>query len=287
MDQIAETALPRLEPHGIVLSSGDTFGRRQRMAWRDLGEGLRLWRLGLTLGWLDIKLKYRGSLLGPFWLTLSTAVMIAALGGVYGTLFHMVLRTYLPFLALSLVLWGAIGNLVSESCNTFLQAETTIRSVRMPFFVYAVRVVVRIAIQLAHNLPVIALVFALFSAWPDMNAWLALPGFLLWLVDAFATCLLLGSVCARFRDIPPIIGSIMQIAFFVTPLVWRPEQLGAKGWWLPLNPFYSVLETVRMPLLGERPTAVVWEAAGAYSFLLCLASWMLFSRSRGRLAFWT
>ena len=54
---------------------------RQRLARRDLHEALVLWRLCWTLSWLDIKLRYRGSMLGPFWLTLSTAVMVAAMRG--------------------------------------------------------------------------------------------------------------------------------------------------------------------------------------------------------------
>ena len=71
------------------------------LAVRDVVDGLRLWRLAVKLAWLDIKRRYRGSMLGPFWLTLSTAVMIGALGVLYAALFHMDVSEYLPFLALS------------------------------------------------------------------------------------------------------------------------------------------------------------------------------------------
>ena len=66
-------------------------------------------RLAWTLGWLDIKLRYRGSMLGPFWLTLSTGIMVGSLGVLYSTLFHMNMHEYLPFLSLSLVLWGFLS----------------------------------------------------------------------------------------------------------------------------------------------------------------------------------
>ena len=270
----------------IQVDAAVTVSARQQLALRDLGDGLRLWRLALTLGWLDIKLKYRGSLLGPFWLTLSMGVQIGALGIVYGTLFHQDLHDYMPFLALSLVVWQALGGLSGDACSTFLQAEGTIRSMRMPYLVYAIRVLVRTVLTLAHNLPVLVIVYAYYRINPGPIAFACLPAFALWLVDGFAACLLLGSFCARFRDIPPIVGSIMQIAFFVTPIVWKPEQLGAGGWWLPLNPFYAVLEIVRAPLLGHAASLQVWISSGVFSVLLALVSWVLFARVRGRLAFW-
>ncbi len=268
------------------LGTGATTGGRIRQAAADVAGGAALWRLGLTLGWLDIKLRYRGSMLGPFWLTISTAVWIGAMGALYSLLFHMDLHGYLPFLALSLVLWTALGGLVGDACNTFLQSEATIRSMRMPYFVHAVRVVVRTVIGLAHNIPVILVVFALLHAWPGSAAVWCLPGLVLWTIDSFATCIALGTLCARFRDIPPIVASVMQIAFFITPIMWQPQQLGTHGWWLKLNPFNDLLEVVRQPLLGVVPSAHMWIAAVGYSVLFCLLTSTLFVRVRGRLAFW-
>ena len=286
MDAIADHTLPRLRRATLDIGADVTRTQRNAMAWADMAGGTRLWRLALTLGWLDIKLKYRGSLLGPFWLTISTGIMVAAMGGLYSILFHMDLRTYLPFLALSLVLWNAMGGLVGEACTAFTQAEGTIRSVRMPFFVHAIRTVVRSVISLLHNLPVIVVVFAIFGIWPGFVAGESLIGLALWTIDAFAACLLLGAFCARFRDVPPIVASVMQIAFFVTPIVWRPEQLGARGWWLPYNPFDALLEMVRQPLLGQEATWQVWSLALGYSAVFCALAWIGFARVRTRLAYW-
>ncbi len=254
---------------------------------RDLREASAQWRLCWTLAWLDIKLRYRGSMLGPFWLTLSTAVMVAAMGGIYAGLFNMDLQEYLPFLVLSLVLWGFLSALVSDACVGYTALEAMIRSVRMPFALYAARIVVRNVLVLAHNLLVVVAVFAIFDTWPGASALLALPGFALWLVDAFALTILLGALCARFRDIPPIVGSVLQMAFFVTPVIWKPHLAGAgRQWLLPFNPFFDLLELVRAPLLGTVPSAVQCGWALLYSFALCLAAWLLFARVRGRIAFW-
>jgi lipopolysaccharide transport system permease protein len=285
---VATTAAAAVAPPTILdLNADMSLASRNRLAIGDLVRGARLWRLALALGWLDIRLRYRGSMLGPFWLTISTAVMVAALGVLYSTLFKMDLRSYLPFLALSQVLWGFLAALVSEGCTAFTDAEGVIRSVRMPLFLFSIRTLIRNVIALAHNVVVIIIVFAVFSLWPGWDALLAIPAMLVWMLDALALTLLLGTFCARFRDIQPIVNSVMQIAFFVTPVIWKPEQLGpVAASRLAWNPFFDLLEIVRGPLLGSTVTGMTWLGALIYSAALCGASWAFFVRARGRVTFW-
>lgn len=277
---------PNLPETVLDLTSDMSFATRNRLATKDLTDAFGLWRLGWTLGWFDIRLRYRGSMIGPFWLTLSTAVLVAALGVLYSALFHMTLRGYLPFLAISQILWMFISTLVSDACLCFTSVEGVVRSVRMPFHLHALRTVVRNMLVLLHNVIVVVAVYAVFDMWPGWPVLLTLPAMAIWLVDAIAICLLLGAFCARFRDVSPIVASVMQIAFFISPVIWKPEQLGANAVYLVLNPFYSLLEVVRGPLLNEPPDALIWVSAVAYSLVLCGLSWMFFIRARGRLAFW-
>lgn len=279
----------KLLPKGaqtLELTPGNTSRERNGMVVRDLREGASLWRLCWTLAWLDIVLRYRGSMLGPFWLTLSTGVMVGAMGFIYAILFKLNLHEYLPFLAASQVLWGFLATLVSDACITYTSAEGMIRSVRMPFTLYAARSVLRNLVVLGHNLVVVVVVDALLWTWPGTQALMALPGIALWLVDGLAITVALGAMCARFRDIPPIIGSIMQMAFFVTPVIWKPELIGEHEWLLPLNPFFTLLEVVRGPLLGSHPSHAVWLSAVLSSAAICGGAWLLFARVRSRIAFW-
>ncbi len=274
-------------PTDLNLQADMTIATRNRWAMADVAGGLRLWRLAWALGWLDIRLRYRGSMLGPFWLTISTGVMIAALGGLYSTLFKLDLREYLPFLALSQVLWGFLAAIVSEACSVFTEAEGVIRSMRMPFFVFSLRTLIRNVIALAHNIVVIVVVFVIFGMWPDFSSLMALPGLLLWAIDALALTLILGAFCARFRDIQPIVNSVMQIAFFVTPVIWKPTQLGANSIAnLAFNPFFDLLEIVRGPILGTEVAATTWIGALGYSAVVWAISWSFFVRTRGRVTFW-
>ena len=280
--QVSDAARER----DLEFASGLTDQARHRFAVADLRDGIRLRRLAWSLGWLDIKLRYRGSMLGPFWLTISTGVMVGSLGFLYSALFKMNVSDYLPFLALSQVLWGFLAALVNDSCLAFTESEMVIRSVRMPFFLFAIRILVRNVLVMAHNIFVVVVVFAIFSVWPGWHALLVLPALPIWCIDALALSLLLGGFCARFRDILPIVNSVMQIAFFLTPVIWKPEQLGPGAIWLPLSPFYDMLEIVRAPLLGEAAPLLVWVGALVYSAILCGVSWLFFMRARGRIAFW-
>jgi lipopolysaccharide transport system permease protein len=270
----------------LEFSADHTLAYRQVLAVRDIKTALRLWRLCVTLAWLDIRLRYRGSVLGPFWLTMSTALMIGSMGVIYATLFHMNVRDYMGFLALSLVLWGFMNSMVTEACTAYTAVESNIRSMRMPYSLYAGSNVLRNLVVLGHNLVVVVAVDLLLWTWPGWDALLALPGLVLWLVDGVAVGLLLGSLCARFRDIPPIVGSLMQMAFFISAVIWKPSQLGAHEWMLAFNPLFALLEIVRAPLLGVAPSLAVCVSAVVSSVLLCGASWVVFVRVRSRIAFW-
>ncbi len=276
-------------PSPIVISAAHNWRTAAASAAADIAETWRLWPLVWTLSLFDIKLRYRGSMLGPFWLTLSTAIMVGSIGFLYSHLFHQQVRGYLPFLTISLVLWNFISTITAESSLCFTQAEGMIRSMRMPHSLHAARVVMRNITVLAHNLVVIVAVFAIFHIKPSLASFSLLPACMVWFVDAFAISLLLGTFGARFRDIPPIIGSVMQIAFYLTPIMWSPVMLEHRGLTfalVKLNPFYSLLEIMRGPLLGQPLAPETWAIALAYSAGLIVLTGLVFTRARPRIPYW-
>ncbi|SDB29646.1 lipopolysaccharide transport system permease protein [Belnapia rosea] len=261
--------------------------RRVAAALGDIATGLRRVRLSVALASLDIRNRYRGSVLGPFWLTLSTAAMVGGLGLLYSSLFKMSLAEYLPFIAVSLIVWNTINAIVTDACTSLTSAEGIIRQLPLPYTVHVLRCVWRNAVIAAHNLPIILAVFLATGAWPGWEAWQALPGLALLGINACALALFLGMLCARFRDIPPIVGSVMQLAFFLSPVIWKPELLEpSRAAWLPLNPFYAVMETVRGPLVEGGASAAVWVAAVVYTAATAGIALAFFIRFRGRIAFW-
>ncbi len=273
-------------PPAVLYVSDASQPRRLERALEDLATGFARWRLAAALARLDIRNRYRGSVLGPFWLSLSTAVMVVALGLLYSTLFALPLGEYLPYLAVGLIVWGLISQTVTDACDSLTSAEGVIRQVPLPYTVHALRCVFRNVAVAAHSLPLILVVFLVCGHAPGPEALLALPGLLLVATNAFALAIVLGMVCARFRDIPPIVGSVLQLAFFMSPVLWKPELLKEQQVWLPLNPFYTLMETVRGPLVEGGAAPVVWASAAGFTLLACALAFAFFVRFRGRIAFW-
>lgn len=276
-------------PAHFSLSADRGWAQRFQLAMTDLKDGARLWRLIWTLGLSDIKLRYRGSTLGPFWLTISMGVQVSAMAFLYADLFHTDIHTYLPYLAISIVLWGYMNTLISDGCICFSQSDALIKGTRMPFTVHAARSVVRNTIVLAHNLVVVVVVFVVMGIHESLYSLAAIPAFALWVIDSFAISLLFGAFCARFRDVPQIIMSIMQIAFFVTPIMWYANILekDPRAYLLiRFNPFFYLLEILRAPLLGTPLTTSMVLKALILSAIIIGVSAVAFARTRGRIAYW-
>jgi lipopolysaccharide transport system permease protein len=275
--------MPRPE-HYLSIDAANP--RHAERALADLRDGLSQWRLAFALARLDLRNRYRGSVLGPLWMSLSTLVMLGGLGLLYGTLFKLDLSNYLPHLAVSLIIWQWISTFILEACGTLTGAEGVIRQMRLPYTLHALRIAFRNSLVAAHSLPLIPIVFLVFGQVPGPEAFLAIFGFLLIGINMVAGGLLLGMICARFRDIPPIVANLVQLAFFASPILWKPELLGDAMVWMALNPFYAMLETVRGPLVEGGGPLIAWVAAVLYTMANVVLASVLFSRFRSRIAFW-
>ena len=260
---------------------------QSRLTVLDILDGIWAWRLWGSLGWQDIRQRYRRSKIGPFWVTLSMGIMISSMGVLYADLFHTDVQSYLPYLTAGMIVWGLIGPLVNENCNAFIDGEGIIKQVKLPLSVHVYRVIWRNLIIFAHNFVIFVLVAVLFKIWSGWSCLMALPGLLLVCMNGAWVGLLWGPISARFRDVPQIISSVMQIAFFMTPVMWQPSAVHGREWFLELNPFYYFVALVRDPLLGDQATGIhVWRAALAITMLGWTITFFIYRRCRWRIAYW-
>jgi len=259
---------------------------RAALAWRDLADGFGKSWMWAALALQDIKLRYRGSVLGPFWLTISTLVMVVAMGLIYGRLFHVDTASYLPYLALGLIVWGTFSSIITEGCETFLREQSVIQQVPIPFSIHAYRNVCRNFIVLAHNLIIVPIGLVVFRIPLDWHVLEIIPGFLLLAINGFWISILLGLISARFRDVPPIVASFLQVLFFMTPIFWSVEMLGNWQVIATLNPLFAVIDVVRAPLLGAAPAESSWIVLLIMTVLGCSVSFAAFARFRTRIAYW-
>lgn len=179
-----------------------------------------------------------------------------------------------------------MSNLTTEGCTCFTVSEGMIRAMRMPLSIHAARVVVHKVCVFGHTIVVIAAVFLITGTVPGF---LVVTAFGLWLVDGMAISLILYVLCTRYRDLPPIVASVLQIAFFVSSIIWSPTLLAHRGMGIVLvncNLIYVLLEIARAPLLDTPVTLHVWLVALSYSAILLVATTLVFMRARPCIAYW-
>ncbi len=259
---------------------------RFALAVVDLIRGARMTRLWCRLGWQDVRHRYRRSMLGPWWITVGTGVMIVLLGALYGGLFRQRTVDHLPYVAAGLVVWGLIASLVTEGCGSFLDARRIVHQVALPLSLHAYRLVWRTLLAFAHSALLLPVVAVGFGVWPGWTGLLAVPGLAAICLNGVWVALVCGTLTARFRDVPPILESVMRLAFLATPIVWTPALLPERAWLVAFNPFHHLLEVVRAPLLGELPAAASWGAVGAITVLGWALALVLYARCRARIAYW-
>lgn len=294
-------------PPGPAVAPGNAERSR-----RDLVDGLRAWRLWGHLAWQDVRRRYRRSLVGPFWLTITMATTTLGLGVLFGVLLHNQLSTFLPYIGAGMIVWGFVGGCLVEGPDSFTASEGVIKLVPAPYTVYVLRTVWRQLITFAHNMIIYVVMLVVFFGAlhtpnytmtgepcrpgvicePGLgwNALLAIPGFLLLVAGMTATSLTLGIVAARFRDIKPLIGAVVQMLFFYTPISWPldtfKQAVGSAVWIIQLNPLFHFVQIVRQPMVGQSVDWWSWVIAGGLTVIAWVTALTMLVRYRHRIAYW-
>lgn len=254
----------------------------------DIAAAARRLPLVGVLGWQDVRQRYRRSALGPLWLTISMGVMIATIGIVFGSLFHSPMTEFLPSLASGIILWGFISTVINEGCLSFISSDAIIKQLPIPLFVHVLRMTWRNVIILGHNLVILPIVFLAVGKAVSPVIFASIAGFALLVVNMLWVALILGAACARFRDLSQIVGSVLQVAFYLTPIMWLPRSLPANVsvYLLDFNPAYHLLEIVRAPLLGQWPTAMNWGVSAGLAVVGWTLALFIYGRYKRRIAYW-
>ena len=255
-------------------------------AFRDIAASLERHELWRTLGWADIRLRYRRTLLGPLWLTLSTGITVFAIGLLYAVLLNQEISSYLPSLAIGIITWTFFSSSVNEGCMVFVGSVGFIKAYVMPLSIYVFRLLWRNIIILLHNFVIVIVMWMIFRWQLTLVALLSLAGYALILIFVLGIVLFFGVLCTRYRDIPQIVSSILQLLFIITPIMWAPENLGEKRWFADFNPLFSIIEVVRAPLLGQVPDWRQWSIALGCAVLSLACGWVFYERYSYRVAYW-
>lgn len=255
-------------------------------ALNDLWEGLRRYDMWSRFAMHEIRQRFRRSLLGPLWLTASMGVFVAALGFVMSTIFQQELAQTLPYIATGVIFWGLITSSITEGSTVFITNEGYIRNVPMPLSVHLYQMLARNVIIWFFNMVIYLGVIVFFGIAPGWNVlifFIALP---LLLLNIAWMALAAGILSARYRDVPLVIASLIQVLFFMTPIFWSAEMLPSRPAFVVANPVYHLLEIVRQPLLGNAPGALSWGVVAGMAVVGWGFTAWLYRRAQPRIPYW-
>ena len=262
-------------------------------AWRDLVRGFHQHELWLQLGWQDLKQRYRRSTLGPLLITIATGVMALALGLLYSMLFQIPLADFLPHVTVGLIMWGFISGCIQDGAEIFIDNEGLIKQLPSALSVHVYRLVWRQALFLAHNLVIWAVLMMIFPRPLGWDLLLAIPAMALLILNGVWVTMFFGIVATRYRDVAPLLEAMVQLLFYVTPIVWTTQTLKEQGGEIAqrallaeINPLYHYMEIIRAPMIGQPLAAYHWwivlacTAVGLILALLAMKQW------RFRVSYW-
>lgn len=260
----------------------------------DLRDGWSQRELWGHLGWQDIRQRYRRSVLGPIWISITMAVTAIALGILYAGLFQNDLAVQLPNILVGFIIWGFIAGCISEGSEVFIANVGLITHLPAPLSIHIYRLVWRQTLFFLHNLVVYAVMLVVFPQhlhWSDLSA---IPAFALLVVNGAWVALFLGIFTTRFRDLAPIIASVVQLAFFMTPIVWvysnflnSPNpSIAARARLAELNPFLHFVEFLRRPMLGQPQELRFWVVVLCITVVGWALTLLTLRRYRSRVSYW-
>jgi lipopolysaccharide transport system permease protein len=257
-----------------------------RATAREWWEGTRAADFWLTLAWYDISLRYRGSFLGPWWITLSMGIMILGLGPLYSTIFDISMSTFFPYVTLGIIFWGFISTTITDGCACIAGAGNFLKQSPFPPSAFVWRIIAKHVIFTAHHFVIFIPVAIWAGVTPNWHTLAFIPGFVIVTLTLHSLALLIGILCARFQDVTQVVTSVMQMLMFLTPVFWYPEGRVAVAKRLIYNPLYYLLELMRRPLLGEPLEPVFWIVGGSMCVACAVAALLLTAAKRRQLVYW-
>jgi lipopolysaccharide transport system permease protein len=244
----------------------------------------------LSLVKMDLRTRYRRSVLGLGWSLLHPIAMTTILCTVFHRLFHADVREYGPFVMAGLVYWNYVVGSTLQGCQCLLQGESYIRQYPAPAAVYPLRTTLG---MMVHFLPALGVVLALTGCakgFSNPAALLSLiPTLVLLFLLGWSLAVLAGFANVFFQDIQHLCEIAFQILFYATPILYEVKTLEANGlgWLIRCNPFEVFLRLIREPILsGHVPDLGTYLGAGVVVSVAVAAAAIVLARFQRRFIFY-
>ncbi|MGO8689842.1 MAG: ABC transporter permease [Thermoguttaceae bacterium] len=252
-----------------------------------------VWRLRyfwLSLVQIDLRSRYRGSLIGMGWSLLHPLAMTAVICTVFTTIFKTSVPSYGPFLLVGLTTWNFLTTAMNEGCQSFFRNESYIRQQPAPLAIYPLRVVLGAGVHLVLGLLVAIVISWCFHGFVNLAALPALlPALAMLFILGWSLAILMGVVNVLFQDTQHLMEVLLQVLFYLTPIIYPPQSLRGchLGWIIAMNPLSWFFDLIRQPILaGQAPPLRLYATAAVAALVAAAAAGLVLSRIERRMIFY-
>lgn len=223
----------------------------------------------------DLQLKYRRSKLGVLWSILTPLGLVLIIGLVYSIIFRVDPKVFIPTLFAGLTPWTFFSGCAGASTTAFLSAEGYLKQTTVNAQIFPLRTVLVSFVDFLYSTATFVVVYLLLrpnAFGPTMLA--AIPGMVLLFFFTLGFANLSAILNLYVRDWAPLQGLLLQMLFYVTPIIYSESTLAMQGFSFiyEVNPIYYIINIVRKPLLGQLPPWWHYLVALAMTVVLLLAS---------------
>jgi len=214
-------------------------------------------------------------------------LFVSIIALVYSRFWGQTVTEFLPYVAAGYFVWIFIATSLTESCSVYHTSGAFFQTAPISPITFNMRLVVRNLIVFMHSF-VVFIAIAIYAKINLLYILWVIPGALVLSVFCFGASVILAILCSRYRDFEQIIGSIILLGFFVTPILYQVSMLGDDApAILKLNIFTYMVEIIREPMLGRPPSLHNYIVAGSISVFTLIMSVIVYSSTRKRLYLWT
>ncbi len=252
---------------------------RDSIRYREL-----IWALALK----ELKLRYKRSALGFLWALLNPLLLMIVTTLVFSTLLKMSIQHYAIFVLSMILPWTFFSQSLSYAAESVVGNGDLIKKIRVAKVVFPLAAVASNMINLLLSLiPLILIVLAMRH--PFYITWLYLPVPLLALtIFTIGATFFFATANVYYRDVAHILQVVLQVWFYVTPILYSIELFPAQYRWIfRLNPLIFVMNGFRLSVYyGLLPTAQSIVASFVCAFLALFIGFAVFRRYQDQFVYY-
>ena len=235
----------------------------------------------------EIKVRYKRTVLGYLWSLLNPVIYATTFWIAFKAILNVRIESYFTFLLAGLFPWQWFANTLQVAPNAFVRNATLVKKVAFPRHLIVASVVLTEGVHFVLCLPVLAAFELGFSQYTPHLSWLwgvplltAIQGLML-----YGLALAVAAFNVFLRDIERVLGLVVTVLFYLTPVIYRPDMVPASiARWVALNPLSGLIVAWRSLLLDGTFDASATLHALPVALACALLGYGFYARVRWQLA---